>query len=352
MYFGSVEKPPRLVEFKMEIPKARIAQKPYLKRDQCKLMVLDRSDESIHHLNFSDITDFFKKGDVLVKNHTKVFAARLFAKKDKSDANVEVFLLRELQPTLWEAMVRPARKVRIGNKLLFNDNIVCDVIDNTISGGRVLRFDFEGESLFPFIEKNGACPLPNYISRKPVDSDKKNYQTVYAEEQGSVAAPTAGMHFTPQLLDKLTKKGVINAPIVLHIGLGTFKPILVEDLTRHNMDSEYYTVPPETATTINKAKEKRRKITAVGTSTVRTLETVIVSGFQITSKKGWTDKFIYPPYDFKMVDQLITNFHQPQSTLMMLVAAFANKDFILRAYKEAIKKKYNFYSYGDAMLII
>jgi len=352
MYFGSVEKPPRLAEFKLEIPKARIAQKPPTKRDQCKLMVLDRKDESIHHMKFSDITDFFKKGDVLVKNHTKVFSARLFAKKDKSDANVEVFLLRELQPTLWEAMVRPARKVRIGNKLLFDDNIVCDVIDNTISGGRVLRFDFEGESLFPFIEKNGACPLPQYIDRKPTPSDKKNYQTVYAEEQGSVAAPTAGMHFTPGILNKLNKKGVIDAPIVLHIGLGTFKPILVEDLTRHNMDSEFYVVPPETATTINKAKEKRRKITAVGTSTVRTLETVIVSGFQITSKQGWTDKFIYPPYDFKMCDQLLTNFHQPQSTLMMLVAAFANKNFILHAYKEAIKKKYNFYSYGDAMLII
>jgi len=352
MYFGSVEKPPRLAEFEMEIPKERIAQNPSKNRDDCKLMVLDRSDESIHHMKFKDINDFFKKGDVLVKNNTKVFSARLFAKKDKSDAEVEVFLLRELQPTLWEAMVRPARKVRIGNKLIFNENIVCDVIDNTISGGRVLRFDFEGDSLFPFIDKNGLCPLPPYIDRETKKSDKEKYQTVYAEHQGSVAAPTAGMHFSEDLLKKLNKKGVINAPITLHIGLGTFKPILVEDVTRHNMDSEYYYVPPETATIINEAKEKRRRITAVGTSTVRTLETVIVSGFQITSKEGWTDKFIYPPYDFKMCDRLITNFHQPQSTLMLLVAAFANKDFIMRSYEEAIKKKYNFFSYGDAMFII
>ena len=353
MYFGSVEKPPRLAEFKMEIPDARIAQNPPKNRDECKLMVLDRKDESIHHMKFKDIADFFRKGDVLVKNHTKVFSARLFAKKDKSDAEVEVFLLRELQPTLWEAMVKPARKVRIGNKLIFKDNIICDVIDNTISGGRVLRFDFKGEeSLFPFIDKNGLCPLPPYIKRESKKSDVDNYQTTYAEVQGSVAAPTAGMHFTPDLLKKLGKKGVIDAPILLHIGLGTFKPILVEDLTRHNMDSEYYRVPPETATIINDAKEKKKRITAVGTSTVRTLETVIVSGFQITSKEGWTDKFIYPPYDFKMVDRLITNFHQPQSTLMMLVSAFANKDFIMRAYEEAIKKKYSFYSYGDAMFII
>ena len=337
----------------MEIPEANIAQNPSKKRDECKLMVLDRKDESIHHLKFKEIAQFFKKGDVLVKNHTKVFSARLFAKKDKSDAKVEVFLLRELQPTLWEAMVRPARKVRIGNKLIFKDDIVCDVIDNTISGGRVLRFDFKEQgSLFPFINKNGSCPLPPYIKRESKKSDVENYQTIYAEQQGSVAAPTAGMHFTKELLAKINKKGVINAPILLHIGLGTFKPILVEDLTRHNMDSEYYRVPPETATKINKAKEKRKKIIAVGTSTVRTLETVIVSGFQITSKEGWTDKFIYPPYDFKMVDRLITNFHQPQSTLMMLVSAFANKDFIMRAYEEAIKKKYKFYSYGDAMIII
>jgi S-adenosylmethionine:tRNA ribosyltransferase-isomerase len=287
-----------------------------------------------------------------VLNNTKVYPARLFAKKDKSDAKVEVFLLRELANNLWEAMVKPARKVRIGNKLILSDDITCDVIDNTVSGGRVLRFDYDQQALYSFIDKNGFCPLPPYIQRDPVDSDKARYQTVYAEERGSVAAPTAGMHFTKPLLKKIEAKGVHIANITLHIGLGTFKPILVEDLTRHNMDSEYYSVPPETATIINKAKDKRKKITVVGTSAIRTLETVVVSGFQITAKKGWTDKFIYPPYEFKMADKLITNFHQPQSTLMMLVSAFANKDFVRQAYEEAIKKKYSFYSYGDAMLII
>jgi S-adenosylmethionine:tRNA ribosyltransferase-isomerase len=352
MFFGTVEKPPRLSEFDLEIPEELIADNPSKQRDNAKLMVLNRKDMTIEHKKFKDIVDYFKKGEVLVLNNTKVYPARLFAKKDKSDAKVEVFLLRELANNLWEAMVKPARKVRIGNKLILSDDITCDVIDNTVSGGRVLRFDYDQQALYSFIDKNGFCPLPPYIHRDPVDSDKARYQTVYAEERGSVAAPTAGMHFTKPLLKKIEAKGVHIANITLHIGLGTFKPILVEDLTRHNMDSEYYSVPPETATIINKAKDKRKKITVVGTSAIRTLETVVVSGFQITAKQGWTDKFIYPPYEFKMADKLITNFHQPQSTLMMLVSAFANKDFVRQAYEEAIKKKYSFYSYGDAMLII
>jgi S-adenosylmethionine:tRNA ribosyltransferase-isomerase len=352
MFFGTVEKPPRLSEFDLEIPEELIADNPSKQRDNAKLMVLNRKDMTIEHKKFKDIVSYFKKGEVLVLNNTKVYPARLFAKKDKSDAKVEVFLLRELANNLWEAMVKPARKVRIGNKLILSDDITCDVIDNTVSGGRVLRFDYDQQALYSFIDKNGFCPLPPYIHRDPVDSDKARYQTVYAEERGSVAAPTAGMHFTKPLLKKIEAKGVHIANITLHIGLGTFKPILVEDLTRHNMDSEYYSVPPETATIINKAKDKRKKITVVGTSAIRTLETVVVSGFQITAKQGWTDKFIYPPYEFKMADKLITNFHQPQSTLMMLVSAFANKDFVRQAYEEAIKKKYSFYSYGDAMLII
>ena len=352
MFFGTVEKPPRLSEFDLEIPEELIADKPSKQRDNAKLMVLNRKDMTIEHKKFKDIVDYFKKGEVLVLNNTKVYPARLFAKKDKSDAKVEVFLLRELANNLWEAMVKPARKVRIGNKLILSDDITCDVIDNTVSGGRVLRFDYDQQALYSFIDKNGFCPLPPYIQRDPVDSDKVRYQTVYAEERGSVAAPTAGMHFTKPLLKKIEAKGVHVTNITLHIGLGTFKPILVEDLTRHNMDSEYYSVPPETATIINKAKDKRKQITVVGTSAIRTLETVVVSGFQITAKKGWTDKFIYPPYEFKMADKLITNFHQPQSTLMMLVSAFANKAFVQQAYEEAIKKKYSFYSYGDAMLII
>tara|TARA_B100001142_G_scaffold311490_1_gene345959 strand:+ start:2553 stop:3611 length:1059 start_codon:yes stop_codon:yes gene_type:complete len=352
MFFGTVEKPPRLSEFDLEVPDKLIAKHPSKKRDECKLMVLNRKDKSIEHKKFKDVASYFKKGEVLVLNNTQVYPARLYAKKDKSDAQVEVFLLRELANNLWEAMVKPARKVRIGNKLILSKDISCDVIDNTVSGGRVLRFDYNEKELYNFIDNNGHCPLPPYIDRKPIESDKDNYQTVYATERGSVAAPTAGIHFTKPLINKIEKAGVKVATVTLHIGLGTFKPILVEDLTRHNMDSEYYSVPPSTATIINDAKSKRKKITVVGTSAIRTLETVVVSGFQITAKKGWTDKFIYPPYKFKMADKLITNFHQPQSTLMMLVSAFADKEFIMDAYSEAIKKKYRFYSYGDSMMII
>ena len=352
MFFGTVERPPRLSEFDFEIPEKLIAQHPSKKREDCKLMVVHKDSGKIEHKKFKDVTDFFNKGDVLVLNNTQVFSARLFANKDKSDAKVEVFLLRELENDLWEAMVKPARKVRIGNKLIFNENISCDVIDNTVSGGRVLRFEYNEENLYSFIDENGFSPLPPYIKRDPIPDDKKNYQTVYASRRGSVAAPTAGLHFSKDLLKKLEKKGVKVAYVTLHIGLGTFRSILVEDLTRHHMDSEYYEVPQETADLINEAKSKKKKVWTVGTSTVRTLETVVVSGFQITPKQGWTDKFIYPPYKFKMSDRLITNFHTPKSTLMLLVAAFANKDLVLEAYQEAIKKKYRFYSYGDAMLLL
>ena len=352
MFFGSVEKPPRLSEFELEVPEKLIAEHPTKKRDQCKLMVLNRKDQTIEHRKFSDISDYFNKGDVLVMNNTKVYPARLYAYKDKSEAKVEVFLLRELSGDLWEAMVKPARKVRIGNKLIFGDGVECDVIDNTVSGGRVLRFEYSVPDLHEFIEKVGHSPLPPYIDREPIPEDKDNYQTVYASERGSVAAPTAGTHFSKALLNKLEKKGVKLAYVTLHIGLGTFRPIMVEDLTRHQMDSEYFNIPNETAEIINNAKKKKRKVACVGTSTIRTLETVVTSGFKVTPRKGWTDKFVYPPYDFKMCDSMITNFHQPQSTLMMLVAAFATKDFALEAYKEAIKKEYRFYSYGDAMIII
>ena len=352
MFFGSVEKPPRLSEFELAVPEKLIAQDPLKKRDECKLMVLNRKEQTIEHRQFKDVVDYFNKGDVIVMNNTRVYPARLYATKDKSEARVEVFLLRELADDLWEAMVKPARKVRIGNKLWFSKNISCDVIDNTVSGGRVLRFEDDVESLYSFIEKVGHSPLPPYIDRESTPEDKTYYQTVYASERGSVAAPTAGIHFSKTILSRLEKKGVKLAYVTLHIGLGTFRPIMVEDLTRHQMDSEYFFVPQETAEIINRARVHKKEIGVVGTSTVRTLETVVVSGFQITSRKGWTDKFIYPPYKFKMCDKFITNLHQPKSTLMMLAAAFAKKDFILKAYKQAIKKKYRFYSYGDAMIII
>ena len=352
MFFGSVEKPPRLSEFELEVPERLVAKDPLTKRDQCNLMVLNRQEQTIEHRKFKDVIDYFEKGDVMVMNNTRVYPARLYATKDKSEARVEVFLLRELADDLWEAMVKPARKVRIGNKLWFGKKISCDVIDNTVSGGRVLRFEYDAESLYPFIEKVGHSPLPPYIDRESTPSDKVYYQTVYASERGSVAAPTAGIHFSKAMLNQFEKKGVKLAYVTLHIGLGTFRPIMVEDLTRHQMDSEYFFVPQETAEIINRARAHKKSVGVVGTSTVRTLETVVVSGFQITSRKGWTDKFIYPPYEFKMCDKFITNLHQPKSTLMMLTAAFAKKDFILKAYKEAIKKKYRFYSYGDAMIII
>ena len=315
-------------------------------------MVVDSKDNSIKHKKFHDIGEYMQKGDVLVMNNTMVYPARIYAWKEKSESKVEVFLLRELENDLWEAMVKPARKVRIGNKLIFGKGIECDVIDNTISGGRVLRFEYDIPNIYPFIDKHGLPPLPPYITRKATDSDKERYQTVYAEERGSVAAPTAGLHITKELLKDLKKQGIKLAYITLHIGLGTFRPIMVEDLTRHQMDSENYSISQETANIINEAKDKKRKIIAVGTSTVRTLETVTVAGFKIRGTAGWTDKFIYPPYEFKMVDKLITNFHQPKSTLMMMVAAFTSKDFVLESYQEAIKKKYKFYSYGDAMMIL
>jgi S-adenosylmethionine:tRNA ribosyltransferase-isomerase len=342
----------KLAEFNYPLPNKYIAQYPAPRRDQSKLMVVDRKTEKIEHLKFSNIIDYIRKNDLLLMNNTKVFPARLFATKDRTDARVEVFLLRELGNDLWEVMVKPARKVRIGNKLMFTPRVHCDVIDNTVSGGRVVRFEYEGEDLYNVIDRIGISPLPPYIQRESEKKDKERYQTVYADKRGAVAAPTAGLHFTEGLLKRITKKGVQVEYVTLHIGLGTFRPVQVEDLNRHQMDSEYFEVSPATAMAINNTRKKRHKIIAVGTSSVRAMETVVVSGFQISPKRGWTDKFIYPPYDFKMVDALITNFHQPKSTLMMMVAAFAGHGLIMKAYREAKKHDYRFLSYGDAMLII
>ncbi len=342
----------KLAEFNYPLPNKYIAQYPAPRRDQSKLMVVDRKTEKIEHLKFYNIIDYIRKNDLLLMNNTKVFPARLFATKDRTDARVEVFLLRELGNDLWEVMVKPARKVRIGNKLMFTPRVHCDVIDNTVSGGRVVRFEYEGEDLYNVIDRIGISPLPPYIERESEKKDKERYQTVYADKRGAVAAPTAGLHFTDGLLKRITKKGIQVEYVTLHIGLGTFRPVQVEDLNRHQMDSEYFEVSPSTAMAINNTRKKRHKIIAVGTSSVRAMETVVVSGFQISPKRGWTDKFIYPPYDFKMVDALITNFHQPKSTLMMMVAAFAGHGLIMKAYREAKKHDYRFLSYGDAMLII
>ena len=343
----------KLHDFDYQLPKKYIAQYPEPRRDYSKLMVLHRDSQKIEHRKFLNLTDYLRKNDLLILNNTKVFPARLFATKDRTDAKVEVFLLRELANGLWEVMVRPARKVRIGNKLGFTSKLMCDVIDNTVSGGRVVRFEYDDNiDLHNVIDRIGTSPLPPYITRDSEPNDKKRYQTVYAKERGAVAAPTAGLHFTNGLLKKLVNKGVRIEYITLHIGLGTFRPVQVEDLNRHQMDSEYFEVSPKIALAINAAKKKHRKIVAVGTSTVRALETVVVSGFMVSPKRGWTDKFIYPPYDYKMVDSMVTNFHMPKSTLMMMVSAFAERDFLMKAYREAKKNGYNFLSYGDAMLIL
>ena len=342
----------KLADFNYSLPDKYIAEYPATRRDQAKLLVLHRDTGEIEHKKFHEVTDYMRKNDLLLVNNTRLFPARLFATKDKTEARVEVFLLRELNENLWEVMVRPARKVRIGNKLELAPNVYCDVIDNTVSGGRVVRFEHEGDDIYSIIDRIGISPLPPYIKRESEKKDKIRYQTVYAEKRGAVAAPTAGLHFTQGLLDKIERKGVIKETITLHIGLGTFRPVQVEDLNRHQMDSEYFEVSPSAAMAINTARKKRKKVIAVGTSTVRAIETVAVSGFQVSPKRGWTDRFIYPPSKFQMIDAMITNFHQPQSTLLMMVSAFAGLDLILKAYKEAKKNDYRFLSYGDAMLII
>lgn len=340
-------------DFKFPLPKNLIAQHPKLPRDECKLMVVDRKQKSIESKKFKNIIDYFEDGDCMVVNDSKVFAARLFGLKEKTNAKIEVFLLRQLsqEENIWDVLVDPARKVRIGNRIFLTKNLYCEVIDNTTSRGRIVRFNYRGD-FQKYIEKLGKTPLPPYIKRDATDQDREYYQTVYAQNVGSVAAPTAGLHFTKELLRKITKKGVKIVPVTLHIGLGTFRPVEVEDLTKHRMDSEFFYISDSSASIVNQTVENRKKVTAVGTSVARVLEANTTAGRYIRSGQGWTDKFIYPPQTLKVVDRLVTNFHLPQSTLIMLVCAFADKDLILKAYKKAIKEKYRFYSYGDAMLIV
>lgn len=343
----------KLSDFKYNLPKTAIAKYPVSPRDKAKLMVLNRETQEVENKKFSDIVDYMSKGDVLVVNETRVFQARLYGKKEKTNAKIEVFLLRELntEECIWDVIVDPARKVRIGNKIYFNDKLWCEVIDNTTSRGRTVRFNQPG-NVYRAVEKLGLTPLPPYIKREPETSDKENYQTVFARVDGSVAAPTAGLHFTPKLLQKIEKKGVQIVPVVLHIGLGTFRPVEVEDLTKHKMDSEFYEVPAKSAEIINKAITSKHNVFVVGTSAARALETSVTADGLVKQSRGWTDKFIYPPYDFKIPDKLITNFHMPESTLIMLVCAFAETEFVMKAYKKALKDKYRFLSYGDAMLIV
>jgi S-adenosylmethionine:tRNA ribosyltransferase-isomerase len=344
--------------FKFNLPKELLAEYPSKNRDESKLMVVDRATGKITHKKFKDIINYFDEGDVMVLNDTKVFPARMYGNKEKTGAKIEVFLLRELnkESRLWDVLVDPARKIRIGNKLYFgeNDNVVAEVIDNTTSRGRTLRFLFDGpyEDFRKALYDLGETPLPKYIKRAVEESDIDRYQTVFAKNEGAVAAPTAGLHFSRELLKRLEIKGVDYANITLHIGLGTFRMVEVEDLTKHKMDSEDALITEENCKIINKAKDKKKKVCAVGTTVMRTLESSVSTTGHVNPYAGWTNKFIFPPYDFSVANCMITNFHMPESTLLMQVAAFGGYDLIMKAYKEAIKEKYRFYSYGDAMLIL
>lgn len=340
-----------LSDFDYQLPEDLIAQHPTSRRDGSKLLIMDKQSGDLKHSKFSHIVDALEKGDVLILNNTKVFPSRLFARKDKTDTEIELFLLRELGNNLWETLVKPARKVRVGNKLVIGDRITCDVVDNTVSGGRVVRFDKNGGDFFSILDEVGHWPLPPYIGRDADDNDKLRYQTVYAEHRGAVAAPTAGLHFTEALLKKVRDKGVEIHTVILHVGLGTFRPVNVEDITKHQMDAEYFNVPDETVAAIKLAKQEGRRVIGVGTTVVRALESAVMYPRELEAGDGWTNKFIYPPYEFRVMDGIITNFHQPKSTLLMLVSAFSSKEKILKAYQEAIDKKYRFFSYGDAMFI-
>ena len=348
----------KLSHFNFNLPEELLAEFPTENRDESRLMVVNRKTGTIEHKLFKDVIDYFDDGDVMVLNNTKVFPARLYGNKEKTGARIEVFLLRELnaEQRLWDVLVDPARKIRIGNKLYFgdDDSLVAEVIDNTTSRGRTLRFLYDG-SYEEFREKLvelGETPIPKYINREVTPEDAERYQTIYAKEEGAVAAPTAGLHFSKHLLKRLEIKGVDFAEVTLHVGLGTFNPVEVEDLSKHKMDSEEMIISQQACDIINNAKAKKRRVCCIGTTAMRAMESSVSSQRTLNPYTGWTNKFIYPPYDFSLADAMVTNFHTPKSTLLMMISAFCGHDLMMKAYKEAIQEKYRFYSYGDAMLII
>lgn len=348
----------KLSQFKFNLPKDLVAEYPSEERDEARLMVVDVSKGTIEHRVFKDIIDYFDEGDVMVLNDTRVFPARLYGNKEKTGAKIEVFLLRELngESRLWDVLVDPARKIRIGNKLYFgeDDSLVAEVIDNTTSRGRTLRFLFDGsyEEFRETLMNMGNTPLPKYIKREVEPSDEERYQTIYAANEGAVAAPTAGLHFSRELMKRLELKGIDFANLTLHVGLGTFRTVEVEDLTKHKMDSEKVIIGQECCDIVNNAKDKKKRICAVGTTSMRAMETSFSTNQHLQPYEGWTNKFIFPPHEFTVANAMITNFHIPESTLLMMVSAFGGYDLIMEAYKQAIKEKYRFYSYGDAMLIL
>jgi S-adenosylmethionine:tRNA ribosyltransferase-isomerase len=348
----------KLSDFSFDLPEELIAEYPSDNRDEARLMVLHRDSGKIEHRQFKDIIDYFGDGDVMIMNNTKVFPARMYGNKEKTGAKIEVFLLRELnrESLLWDVLVDPARKIRIGNKLYFgdDDSLVAEVIDNTTSRGRTLRFLFDGpyEEFKAKITELGETPLPKYIKREVEAQDEDRYQTIFAKVEGAVAAPTAGLHFSRELMKRLELKGINFAEVTLHVGLGTFRPVEVEDLTKHKMDSEQVIIPEKCTEIVNEAKANKKRVCAIGTTSMRTIETSVSTEGYLKPFDGWTNKFIFPPYDFSVADCMVTNFHTPLSTLLMMISAFAGHELMMEAYRQAVEQKYKFYSYGDAMLIL
>ncbi|MBO5747496.1 MAG: tRNA preQ1(34) S-adenosylmethionine ribosyltransferase-isomerase QueA [Muribaculaceae bacterium] len=348
----------KLSQFKFKLPEELIAQYPSDNRDECRLMVVDSRTGTIEHKVFKEILQYFDEGDVMVFNDTKVFPARLFGNKEKTGARIEVFLLRELnaENKFWDVLVEPARKIRIGNKLYFgeDDSMVAEVIDNTTSRGRTLRFLYDGphdefkEALYAL----GETPLPDYITRPVEPEDAERYQCIFAEKEGAVVAPAAGMHFSRELLKRMEIKGVERAFLTLHSGRGNYRDIDVEDLTKHRMDSEEMVVDGNLVDIVNAAKDRESKVCAVGTSVLRGIASSVCMNGHIMTYSGWTNKFIFPPYDFTVCNALVTNFHMPLSTMLMMVAAFGGYELVIKAYEEAVKEGYKFGAYGDAMLVL
>ncbi|MCA1751766.1 MAG: tRNA preQ1(34) S-adenosylmethionine ribosyltransferase-isomerase QueA [Cryomorphaceae bacterium] len=348
----------KLSKFKFNLPEELIAKYPADNRDESRLMVLHRKDGKIEHKTFKDILDYFEEDDTFVMNNTRVFPARLFGNKEKTGAKIEVFLLRELnrETLLWDVLVDPARKIRIGNKLYFgeNDELVAEVIDNTTSRGRTLRFLFDGDydGFKKTITSLGETPIPKYLDRRAEKIDDERFQTIFAKHEGAVAVPTAGLHFSRELMKRMELKGIGVAEVTLHIGLGTFRPVEVEDLTKHKMDSEQMMIEEAATKVVNRSKDLKKKICVVGTTAMRAVETSVSTDSRLKPFDGWTNKFIFPPYEFHIADAMVSNFHEPESTLLMQVAAFGGYENVMKAYKEAIKEKYRFLAYGDAMLIV
>ena len=350
----------KLSLFEFTLPPELIAKYPTPRREDSRLMVVDRASGTIEHKQFRDVLDYFDEGDAFVFNNTKVFPARMLGRKEKTDANIEVFLLRELnhEQRLWDVLVDPARKIRVGNKLFFSTDdaeqvLIAEVVDNTTSRGRTIRFMNEepDEEFTRLLHSLGSTPLPKYIDRPVEDMDAERYQTIYAEEIGAVAAPTAGLHFSESVMKRMALKGIRDAYLTLHVGLGTFREIEVEDLSKHKMDAEYFRVTQDAVDIVNGSKRAGGKCVSIGTTVMRSMESSVSADGLLAVNEGWTNKFIYPPYKFHAADAMITNMHLPKSSLLIMACAFGGTDLIIEAYNEAVKEKYRFYSYGDAMLI-